>query len=128
MEKYFVLLGENPLLWGQVCHLRELGYKVILVAWSEQPRIKGDMYVQKDIKDAKAIIVELEARGLKGKVGGALSSIDLAAPTVNAINAWCGNKTMPEKFNSVLTKEEMRDAWIKAGVFNRISKMDDEFS
>ena len=34
---------------------------------------------------------------------------------------------MPEKFNSVLTKEEMRDAWMKAGVFNRISKMDDEF-
>ena len=28
MNKYFVLLGENPLLWGQVCHLRELGYKV----------------------------------------------------------------------------------------------------
>ena len=34
MDKFFVLLGENPLLWGQVCHLRELGYKVILVAWS----------------------------------------------------------------------------------------------
>ena len=86
MEKYFVLLGENPLLWGQVCHLRELGYKVILVAWSEKPRIEGDMYIQKDIKDSKAIIAELEARGLKGKVGGALSSIDLAVPTVNAIN------------------------------------------
>lgn len=50
MEKYFVLLGENPLLWGQVCHLRELGYKVILVAWNDVPRIQGDMYIQKDIK------------------------------------------------------------------------------
>ena len=127
MEKYFVLLGENPLLWGQVWHLRELGYKVILVAWSEKPRIEGDMYIQKDIKDSTGIIDELEARGLKGQVFGALSSIDLAAPTVNAINAWCGNKTMPEKFNKVLTKEEMRDAWMKAGVFNRISKTDDEF-
>ena len=39
MNKYFVLLGENPLLWGQVCRLRELGYKVILVAWNEKPRI-----------------------------------------------------------------------------------------
>ena len=128
MEKYFVLLGENPLLWGQVCHLRELGYKVILVAWSEKPRIEGDMYIQKDIKDSEGIISELEARGLKGKVYGALSSIDLAAPTVNAINGWCGNKTMPEKFNKVLSKNEMRDAWMAAGVFNRISKMDDELS
>ena len=55
MDKYFVLLGENPLLWGQVCHLRELGYKVALVAWNEKPRIEGDMYIQKDIKDAEAL-------------------------------------------------------------------------
>lgn len=128
MNKYFVLLGENPLLWGQVCHLRELGYKVILVAWNEKPRIEGDMYIQKDIKDAEGIITELENRGLKGLVYGALSSIDLAAPTVNAINGWCGNKTMPDKFNRVLSKNEMRNAWMTAGVFNRISKMDDELS
>ena len=127
MEKYFVLLGCNKLLRGQVCHLRELGYKVIVVAWNDNPDITGDIYIQLDVKDAKAIISRLEELGLKGKVGGALSSIDLAAPTVNAINGWCGNKTMPEKFNKVLTKEEMRDAWMKAGVFNRISRMDDEF-
>ncbi len=127
MEKYFILLGGNKLLWGQVCHLRELGFKVIVVAWNDNPDIKGDMFIQLDVKDAPAIIARLEELGLKDKVGGALSSIDLAAPTVNAINGWCGNKTMPEKFNSVLTKEEMRDAWMKAGVFNRISKMDDEF-
>ena len=127
MEKYFVLLGGNKLLWGQVCHLRELGYKVIVVAWNDNPDINGDMFIQQDVKDAPAIIAKLEELGLKGKVGGALSSIDLAAPTVNAINGWCGNKTMPDKFNKVLSKEEMRDAWMKAGVFNRISKMDNEF-
>lgn len=126
MGKYFVLLGENPLLWGQVCHLRELGYKVILVAWSEKPRLEGDMYIQRDIKDYEGIIKELVNRGLEGHVYGALSSIDLAAPSVNAINAWCGNKTMPEKFNKVLSKNDMRDAWVAAGVFNRISLMDDE--
>lgn len=128
MNKYFVLLGENPLLWGQVCHLRELGYKVILVAWCDRPRIKGDLFIQRDIKDGDGIIADLEAYGLKGQVYGALSSIDLAAPSVNAINRWCGNKTMPEKFNEVLSKKEMRDAWMKAGVFNRISKLDNEFS
>lgn len=128
MDKYFVLLGENPLLWGQVCHLRELGYKVILVAWSEEPRIEGDLYIQMDIKDSLGIISRLTDMGLKGKVYGALSSIDLAAPTVNAINGWCGNKTMPEKFNHVLSKNEMRDAWMAAGIFNRMSKMDDELT
>lgn len=128
MDKYFVLLGENPLLWGQVCHLRELGYKVILVAWGDKPRIQGDLYIQKDIKDSFGVINCLEDLGMKGMVSGALSSIDLAVPTVNAINAWCGNKTMPDKFNKVLSKNEMRDAWMQVGVFNRISKMDDEIT
>ena len=128
MEKYFILLGGNKLLLGQVCHLRELGYKVIVVAWNSNPDISGDMFIQMDVKDAEGVVGKLEELGLKGKVGGALSSIDLAAPTVNAINAWCGNKTMPEKFNKVLSKNEMRDAWMNAGLFNRISKMDDEIS
>ena len=125
-EQYFVLLGGNKLLWGQVCKLREFGYKVIVVAWNEHPDITGDLFIQMDVKDAPGILARLEEMGLKGKVGGALSSIDLAAPTVNAINRWCGNKTMPEKFDHVLSKNEMRDAWMAAGVFNRISKMDDE--
>ena len=128
MDKYFILLGGNKLLYGQLYHLRELGYKVIVIAWNDNPDIKGDIFIQLDVKDSVSIIKKLEDLNLKGKVFGALSSIDLAAPTVNAINAWCGNKTMPEKFNKVLSKNEMRDAWMAAGVFNRISKMDDEIS
>ena len=128
MDKFFVLLGGNKLLLGQVCHLQELGYKVIVVAWNDNPDVKGDLFLQLDVKDSKAIIEQLERLGLKGKVGGAISSIDLATPTVNAINRWCGNKTMPEKFDKVLSKEEMRDAWIQAGVFNRMSKVDNEFT
>lgn len=128
MDKYFVILGENPLLWGQVCHLRELGYRVILIAWCEKPRIQGDLYLQLDIKDADSIIRTLVKMNLNGKVYGALSSIDLAAPTVNAINRWCGNKTMPEKFNKVLSKNEMRDAWMKDGLFNRFSVANSEIS
>ncbi|MCS2774269.1 ATP-grasp domain-containing protein [Bacteroides fragilis] len=128
MNKYFILLGSNKLLWGQVCHLHELGFKVIVVAWNNTPDIVGDLFIQMDVKDSAGIIKKLEELGFKGEVAGALSSIDLAAPTVNAINAWCGNKTMPEKFNKVLSKNEMRDAWMAAGVFNRISKMDDEIT
>jgi len=119
--RYFVLLGENPLLWGQVCHLRELGYKVIVVAWNAVPRIKGDVYMQIDIKDAQAIIDALRHGGFEGQVDGALSSIDLAAPTVNAINAWCGCCTMPRQFDRVLSKQDMRGAWQQAGLFGRIS-------
>ena len=127
MKEYFVLLGANKLLWGQVCKLREFGCKVIVVAWNDHPDIEGDLFIQMDVKDKDGIIRKLEELGLKDRVDGALSSIDLAAPTVNAINRWAGNKTMPEKFDVVLSKEEMRDCWMKAGVFNRISKMDDEF-
>lgn len=128
MKEYFVLLGDNQLLLGQVCKLHEFGYKVIAISWHDHPDIECDMFIQMDVKDAEGIIARLEELGLKGKVDGALSSIDLAAPTVNAINAWCGNKTMPEKFNKVLEKEEMRNAWEKAGLFNRISKLDSELS
>ncbi len=127
MKEYFVLLGGNKLLWGQVCKLREFGYKVIVIAWNDKPDIKGDMFLQMDVKDKDGIIKKLEELGLKDNVDGALSSIDLAAPTVNAINKWSGNKYMPEKFDEVLSKEEMRNCWMKAGVFNRISKLDDEF-
>lgn len=127
MGKYFILLGANKLLWGQVCKLREFGYKVIVIAWNDHPDIEGDLFIQKDVKDKDGIIRKLEELGLKGKVGGALSSIDLAAPTVNAINRWAGNKCMPSKFDEVLSKEEMRDCWMKADLFNRISKMDTEF-
>ena len=128
MEKYFVLLGGNKLLWGQVCHLRELGYKVIVIAWNDNPDIKGDLFIQMDVKDSEGIIKKLEELELKEKIYGALSSIDLATPSVNAINKWVGNKTMPEKFDKVLSKNEMRDAWMNAGIFNRISKIDNEIS
>lgn len=128
MKEYFVLLGDNQLLWGQVCKLREFGYKVIAVSWREHADFDCDMFIQMDVKDSKGIIERLVQLGLTNNVDGALSSIDLAAPTVNAINAWCGNCTMPDKFNQVLEKKEMRDAWEKAGLFNRISKLDNEIS
>ncbi len=128
MKEFFVLLGSNKLLWGQIVKLREFGYKVIVIAWNDKPDIEGDLYIQMDVKDHIGIINKLEELGLKGRIDGALSSIDLAVPTVNAINQWCGNRTMPEKFNKVLSKTEMRNKWMVAGVFNRISKLDNEIS
>lgn len=123
-----MLLGGNKLLRGQVAKLNEFGYKVIVVAWNDNPDITGDLFIQMDVKDSAGIIKRLEELGLQSQVAGALSSIDLAAPTVNAINRWCGNVTMPDKFDKVLSKESMRDAWKKADLFNRISLTDDEIS
>ena len=56
MQKYFVVLGGNKLLWGQVCHLQELGYRVIVVAWNDNPDIKGDLFIQLDVKDSVGIL------------------------------------------------------------------------
>lgn len=128
MKEYFVLLGDNQLLWGQVCKLREFGYKVIAVSWHDHANFDCDIFIQMDVKDAEGIIARLEQMGLRGNVDGALSSIDLAAPTVNKINAWCGNCTMPQSFNQVLSKQQMRDTWMCAGLFNRISKLSSEMS
>ena len=72
MKEYFVLLGGNKLLWGQVCKLREFGYKVIVIAWNDHPDITGDLFIQMDVKDKDGIIRKLEELGLKDHVDGAL--------------------------------------------------------
>lgn len=128
MKEYFIILGCNKLLYGQLIHLRELGYKVIVIGWNDNPDISGDIFLQMDVKDSSGIILKLEELGLKGKIDGAVSSIDLATPTVNAINKWCGNVSMPDKFNVVLSKNEMRNSWMASGIFNRFSKLDTEIS
>lgn len=123
MQKYFVMLGGNMLARGVVDKLREFGYKVLVIDWNENPAVKGDLHHQIDVKDIDKIIDYLKSSNLE--IDGALSFIDLAVPSVNAINKWCGNNTMPEQFDNVLTKAEMRDHWDKAGILNRISKVVD---
>lgn len=122
MKKHFVMLGGNMLTLGIVDKLHEFGYKAIVIDWNDEPDIKGDLHIQLDVKDSDKIIDYLKRSNLS--IDGALSSIDLAAPTVNAINNWCGNKTMPKRFNNVLTKAEMKDYWEEAGILNRISMIE----
>ena len=71
MKEFFVLLGSNKLLWGQIVKLREFGYKVIVIAWNDKPDIEGDLYIQMDVKDHIGIINKLEELGLKGRIDGA---------------------------------------------------------
>ena len=123
---WFAVLGGNMLLRGINDKLKEFGYKVVVVDWNDDPVVKGDLHLQIDVKDASKVIDALKR--LNVKIDGAVTCIDLAVPTVNAINSWLGLNVMPEKFNGVLTKNEMRDCWEKAGFFNRISKSDDQMS
>lgn len=126
MSDYFVMLGGNALGKGALDKLHSFGYKVIIVDWNMNPAIKGDIHLQIDVKDSNLVVMRLKEMGISIK--GALSFIDLAAPTVNAINRWCGNVCMPDQFNKVITKEQMRECWQKAGIFNRLSQTDDLFS
>lgn len=125
-QKYFVILGGNMLLKGVYDKLKEFGYKVIVIDWNENPAVKGDMHLQIDVKDSALSLQALET--LNVDIDGCLSCIDLAVPTVNAINKWCGNKVMPEHFMTVLTKAEMRDCWMRDNIFGRVSKLDSDFS
>lgn len=120
------MLGGNALGKGAIDKLHEFGYAVIVVDWNEHPSLTGDLHIRLDVKDSKAVVKALESTGCS--IRGAMSFIDLAAPTVNAVNRWCGNVCMPETFNTVLTKEQMRKCWQAAGIFNRISKTDDMFT
>lgn len=120
------MLGGNALGKGAIDKLHEFGYDVIVVDWNEHPGLTGELHLRLDVKDSEAVVKALEKTGYTIK--GAMSFIDLAAPTVNAVNKWCGNVYMPEQFNTVITKEQMRIAWMKAGIFNRLSKTDDDFT
>lgn len=125
-QKYFVILGGNMLLKGVYDKLNEFGYKVIVIDWNDEPAVKGDLHLQIDVKDAAKALDALIS--LNVNIDGCLSCIDLAVPTVNVINKWCGNKVMPENFMKVLTKAEMRDCWMRDNIFGRVSKLDSDFS
>lgn len=125
-DKYFVILGGNMLLRGACERLWEYGYKVIVVDWNEKPAVIGDVHLRVDVKDITLVMDALEK--LHVPIDGACSCIDLAVPTVNAINKKCGNNVMPEKFMNVLTKQEMRDCWMRDGLFGRMSMKDSDIS
>ncbi len=126
MNKWFAILGGNKLLKGICDLLKSYGYKVIVVDWNERPAVVGDVHIQEDVKDSNTILRIFQERGYD--IDGAISCIDLAAPSVSAINKAYGLKYMPEKYNVVLSKERMASDWKAFGIFNRISERSDCFS
>ena len=126
MNKYFAILGGNKLLKGICDLLQSYGYIVVVVDWNEKPAVMGDIHIQHDVKDSDTILSIFKERGYD--IDGAISCIDLAAPSVSAINKAYGLKCMPEKYNVVLSKEQMAKDWKSAGIFNRISERSDNIS
>ena len=126
MNKYFAILGGNKLLKGICELLQSYGYKVVVVDWNEKPSVTGDIHIRHDVKDYETILHIFKERNFD--IDGAISCIDLAAPSVSAINKAYGLKSMPEKFNVVLSKERMAIDWKAAGIFNRISERSDNIS
>ncbi len=126
MKKYFTILGGNKLLKGICDLLQSYGYKVVVVDWNEKPAVTGDVHIRHDVKDSNTILRIFKERGYD--IDGAISCIDLAAPSVSAINKAYGLKYMPEKYNVVLSKEQMAEDWKTAGIFNRISERSDKIT
>lgn len=126
MDKVFAILGGNKLLRGICDKLKSFGYKVVVVDWNEKPAVVGDEHIRYDVKDHETILRIFKERGYA--IDGAISCIDLAAPSVSAINKAYGLKNMPEKYNVVLSKEQMTKDWKAAGIFNRFSERSDTIS
>ena len=124
MTKYFTILGGNKLLRGICDKLQSFGYTIVVVDWNEKPAVTGDIHIRHDVKDYDTILRIFKERGYD--IDGAISCIDLAAPSVSAINKAYGLKCMPEKFKVVLSKEQMAEDWKAAGIFNRISERSDK--
>lgn len=118
-KKDFIILGGNMLLSGVYQRLHDMGYHVAVIDWNDNPYLKGDQHIQEDVKDVQAVLKAIRKYGLE--VDGAFTSIDIAVPTINAIHKEFGLKTMPNKFNAVLTKEQMKEDWMRDGIFNRYS-------
>lgn len=119
----FVILGGNMLLKGVCDRLHEMGYRVIVVDWNDQPAVTGDLHIQEDVKDTAKVLEVLSPY----QVDGVFTCIDLAVPTVNAVHRQRGLQEMPESFREVLTKNRMRECWMRDGLFNRISLPDGSF-
>lgn len=124
MEKnIFLLLGGNKLNFGILKKFKNLGYRVFVVDWNEHPQMTGDKHYRIDVKDSAAIIQALKQDHVFDKVAFAYSSIDLAVPSVAALNRAFGLQTISDgALKNAVSKANMTETWARAGLLNRISK------
>lgn len=127
MKPVVVILGGNLLNGGIVDYCRQHGYFVVVVDWSPKAYLKGDLFLCIDVKDYERIINALHENGIDS-IHGAYTSIDLAVPSVNAINRHFGLSSMPQNaIEHALPKAIMTHIWSENGLLNRYSKVFDTF-
>lgn len=122
-KKIVVILGGNILNSGIVDYCEKQDYNVVVVDWSPNAHLKGNLFLCIDVKDSTAIIKALEGNGIHD-IYGAYSSIDLAVPSVNAINRHYGKESMDDTaLVNALPKAAMTRIWNESGILNRFSKV-----
>lgn len=118
-----VILGGNILNSGIVDYCKQQEYFVVVVDWSPNAALKGDLFLCIDVKDHESIINALHANGVDHIIG-AYSSIDLAVNSVNKINSHFGLSSMDdEALSNALAKSRMTEIWHQKMLLNRFSKV-----
>lgn len=126
-KKVVVLLGGNVLNSGIVDYCKQHHFFVVVVDWSPNAYLKGDLFLCIDVKDTISIINALEEKGIHS-IYGAYTSIDLAVSSVNSINKHYGLCSMdPEAIEHALPKAEMTRIWKENGILNRYSRVFKQF-
>jgi biotin carboxylase len=126
-EKVLILLGGNILNNGIVQYCKSHDIFIVVVDWSPNACLKGDLFLCIDVKDHKQIIEQLEAHGIHSIIG-TYTSIDLAVESLNAINAHYGLKHMDnETLHHALPKALMTSIWKKNDLLNRWNDVFDEY-
>lgn len=126
-QEYIILLGGNILNGGIYNYCKTHNKKLIVVDWSPDAYLKGDLFLCIDVKDSQSIIKALKEINITN-VCGSYSSIDLAVPSVNAINKEYGFSYMEkEAISHTMSKSAMTEIWKKNGLLNRYSKVFEKF-
>jgi len=114
-----VLLGGNKLNRGVQEKFARRGWRTVVVDWNERPDLRGDLHLQIDVKDARAVIAALDDAGI-GRVAGVYTSIDQAVGTLSRLNAHFGLGCLPPALaESTYSKDWMKRTWEEAGLLGR---------
>lgn len=121
-ERWFVLLGGNPLHAGFPEIAARFGARLAVVDWNEAPAVAGERHIRLDIKNAGAVLDALTGAldGGLGAIAFAYTSADVAVETAAAVNAAAGRRRAdPEALRRAADKAEMNRAWEAAGLLGK---------
>lgn len=118
-----IILGGNILNGGIYAYCKDKGYHTVVVDWSPNAALKGDLFLCIDVKDYKSIIAALQEHNIT-TIAGTYTSIDLAVYSLNMINRHYGLASMPDAaLHNCLQKAQMTRIWQENNLLNRYSQL-----